>query len=290
MVVLSFRAYVELTKPRIAFLNVLTAVTALIVASYPVTNYVGLLVLAVVGYLAAGGCGAVNCFFDRDIDGIMERTSRRAIPSGRISPASRALVLGTLMIGGSLVLSALFFNLLTALFVSLGVVIYVGVYTLWLKRRSPWNIVIGGAAGSCAPLAGWAAAVGGVGLTALLLAFIIFLWTPGHFWGLAIRAKNSYQKAGIPMLPVLVGERKAGRYTAYSNFAVVPFSILLIFLEQGGLTLVLSIVVLSVLLIYENIKLYVRPEPSQAWQVFKFSVPWLAVLMVSLVLDKFIAI
>lgn len=280
----------ELTKPRITSLNILTAVTAMIVASYQTVNYVGLLILAVVGYLSVGGCGAVNCYIDRDIDGLMERTSKRAIPSGKISPASKGLLLGTFMIALSLALSTLLLNLLTALFVSLGAAVYIGVYTLWLKRRSPWNIVIGGLAGSCAPLAGWAAATGGISLTPLLLAFIIFLWTPGHFWGLAIRVKNSYQKAGIPMLPVLVGEQKAGRYAAFSNLTVVPFSVLLIFLERGGITLVLTIAVLSALLVYENIKLYIRPQSSQAWRVFKISAPWLAILMVSLVVDKFVAI
>src|SRR5438309_2914641 len=211
----SVRAYYELMKPKIVYLLDFTALTAFLVAA-PSINLVRLVAVIVAGTLASGGAGALNCYIDRDVDRTMGRTSWRPIPQGEVSPFN-ALLFGLGLIGISTVISALFLPLLAGLFIVLGAAIYVLFYTKYLKPRTTLNIVLGGSAGSCAPLAGWAAATGQVGLAAWLMALLVFVWTPSHFWGLAMRAVDDYSEAGIPMLPVVVGEKKAAQYIAVNT-------------------------------------------------------------------------
>src|SRR5438093_10110484 len=156
----------------------------------------------------------------------MGRTSQRPIPKGEVSP-EKALVFGLLLVAGGVLISMVLLPLIASLFIFLGAAIYVGFYTKWLKRRTTLNIVLGGSAGSCAPLAGWAAATGNVGVIApWLMALLVFVWTPSHFWSLALRASNDYAKAGIPMLPVVVGDKKAAQYIALNTFLLVPSSLI----------------------------------------------------------------
>src|SRR3989454_2677261 len=194
-------------KPRIVYLLVFTALMAFLVAA-PSINLLRLVAVIVAGPLASGGAGALNCYLDRDLDRTMGRTSRRPIPQGEVSPV-HALVFGLALFGAGIVVSLLLVPLLASLSILLGAAIYVLFYTKYLKPRTTLNIVLGGSAGSCAPLAGWAAASGQLlAVTPWLMALLVFVWTPSHFWALAMRAVGDYSKAGIPMLPVVVGEER----------------------------------------------------------------------------------
>ena len=203
-----FLDYLSLTKPRIVLLLLVTALCPMFPAAHGWPRLETLIGVIVGGALAAGGAGSINCWFDRDIDATMRRTRRRPLPDGRI-PGWHALVLG---IGLNLLAAAVLValtNLLAAGLAVLGTLIYVFVYTIWLKRSTPQNIVIGGAAGAMPPLVGWAAVTGGLDVTALSLFGIIFLWTPPHFWSLAQLIKDDYSRARVPMLPVVSGNRSA---------------------------------------------------------------------------------
>ncbi len=195
--------YVELTKPKVQSLLLLTTVTTMEVAGNPSVGRVALTCLG--GYLSAGGAGAVNHFYDRDIDAEMARTATRPVPSGRVAPRA-ALIYGCGLAAASFVLMSLTLNLLAASLALTGFVGYVGVYTIALKRRTPQNIVIGGAAGAMPPLVGWAATRGSLSWTAVYLFAIVFYWTPPHFWALSLLMKDEYEKVGVPMLPVVRGE------------------------------------------------------------------------------------
>src|SRR5438093_4695501 len=220
-------------KPRIVYLLVFTALMAFLVAA-PGINLLRLVAVVVAGTLASGGAGALNCYLDRDVDREMGRTSWRPIPQGEVSPV-RALLFGLGLIGISAVISAFFLPLLAGLFIVLGAAIYVLFYTKYLKRRTSLNIVLGGSAGSCAPLAGWAAATGNLSNAApWLMALLVFVWTPSHFWALAMRAVGDYTRVGIPMLPVVVGEKKTAQYIALNTFLLVPLSLLFVLPPLGG--------------------------------------------------------
>ena len=282
----SVRAYYELMKPRIVYLLDFTALTAFLVAA-PSINLLRLVAVIVAGTLASGGAGALNCYLDRDVDRTMGRTSWRPIPQGEISPHN-ALLFGLGLIGISAVISAVFLPLLAGLFIVLGAVIYVLFYTKYLKRRTTLNIVLGGSAGSCAPLAGWAAATGQ--LTALapwLMALLIFVWTPSHFWALAMRAVGDYSKAGIPMLPVLVGEKKTAQYIALNTFLLVPISLAFVLPSLGGFGIIYLVTagLLGLGMILVDLRLVANPTKAQAWTAFKFSSPYLAIVFLAMVLD-----
>src|SRR5271154_6225041 len=200
--------YTELTKPKVQSLLLLTTIATMYVAGDPSPLLVALTCLG--GYLSAGGAGAVNHWFDRDIDARMARTATRPIPSGRISPRA-ALLFGCALAALSLLELSLTVNPLAAALSFSGFLGYVFVYTVWLKRRTPQNIVIGGAAGAVPPLVGWAAVTGSVSGTAVLLFFVVFFWTPPHFWALSLLMKDDYEKVGVPMLPVVRGETETRR-------------------------------------------------------------------------------
>src|SRR5712692_8684539 len=219
------------------------------------------------------------------LDRLMGRTSWRPIPQGEISP-TRALLFGLSLIGISGVISALFLPLLAGLFIILGAAVYVLFYTKYLKPRTTLNIVLRGFAGSCAPLAGWAAATGE--LTALapwLMALLVFVWTPSHFWALAMRAVGDYSKAGIPMLPVVVGEKKTAQYIALNTFLLVPLSLAFVPLSNFGIVYLAIAGVLGLGMILVDLKLVYSPTKSQAWTAFKFSSPYLAIVFFAMLLD-----
>jgi protoheme IX farnesyltransferase len=183
-------------------------------------------------------------------------------------------------------ISLWFLSLWASLFVFLGAAIYVGFYTKWLKRRTTLNIVLGGSAGSCAPLAGWAAATGNVGAIApWLMALLVFVWTPSHFWSLALRASKDYAKAGIPMLPVVVGDKKAAQYIALNTFLLVPSSLIFVPLGTFGIIYLAIAGLLGLGMIIVDLKLAFNPTKAQAWTAFKFSSPYLAIVFLAMVLD-----
>jgi protoheme IX farnesyltransferase len=277
------RDYATLTKPKVQSLLIFTTVTTMYVAGDPAPSRVLLTCLG--GYLSAGGAGAINHYWDRDIDARMERTADRPIPSGRVSPRA-ALIFGFVLAALSVLVLATTVNVLAAELSLCGLVGYVGVYTIWLKRRTPQNIVIGGAAGAVPPLVGWAAVTGHVGGTAVLLFAIIFYWTPPHFWALSLLMKDEYAKVGIPMMPVARGEAETRRQ-------ILIYSILLYAVTQlpfcaGGLgTIYLAAsMILGVAFVYAAVRLYRRADRRSALVLYLFSLAYLALLFASMVADR----
>jgi heme o synthase len=227
------RDYLSLLKLRVVLLLDATAVGVMIPAAHGHPGIVAMLAVLIGGTFAAGGAHAINCWFDRDIDAEMNRTRRRPIPSGRI-PAWHALVIGIALIALSFAVLWAGANLLAAALALAGALVYVFVYTVWLKRSTPQNIVIGGAAGAMPPLVGWAAATGRLDLTALALFGVVFFWTPPHFWALAQLLKNDYARANVPMLPVVAGERSAKRQTIVYAVLTVAVSLVPFFTGSAG--------------------------------------------------------
>jgi len=280
--------YFSITKPAIAALNVFVGVaTMLLAAGLHALDTYSLLLHAGAGFLAAGGAGALNCFIERRLDSRMNRTRTRAIPSGRIS-ARGALIVGLLFSVVGVVL-ATFLNELTAAFIGLGVFWYVFVYTLWLKPRTKWNIVIGGIAGSFSALAGWAAITGSISTAAFLVGLLIFLWTPGHFWGLAMAKSSEYASVNVPMLPVVDGLRTSAFYTALSNAALFPFTVCLFALTASTANIPvlavfgIALVAFNARFLVANLRMIKNPIPTNAWRVFKMSISYLFVILLIVV-------
>jgi protoheme IX farnesyltransferase len=274
--------YVELTKPKVQTLLLFTTVATMEIAGNPSASRIAVTCLG--GYLSAGGAGAVNHFYDRDIDAQMKRTASRPIPAGRIAPRS-ALIFGTALAVLSFLLLWTSVNLLAAVLAFAGFVGYVGVYTVWLKRRTPHNIVIGGAAGAMPPLVGWAATRGTLSWTAVYLFAIVFYWTPPHFWALSLLMKDEYARVSVPMMPVVRGERETRRQ-------ILLYTLLLYAISQlpfcagafGGVYLVASIV-LGVTFIGGSVLLYRRADRRTALRLYLFSLAYLALLFGAMVAD-----
>jgi protoheme IX farnesyltransferase len=280
-----FAKYVELTKPKVTLLNLLVAITCFILAQLPHVNYLSLGLFAVVGYLAAGGCGVLNSVYDCDVDKLMVRTSKRSIPAGYVT-ATKASVLGIAMIATSFVLSFVLFNLLTCLMVILGFVFYMGIYTAWLKRSSPWNVVIGGFAGCFAALSGWTAASNTMSTLPLLVSLLDFLWTPGHLWGLAMKKVEEYRTAKVPMLPVVFGQAVTGKIIFWLNAATVGFSFLLPLFNLSGAIYLATAFIGGVAFLVPSTQLLNTPNGAKGFRVFLCSMPYLACLMIALIVDK----
>jgi protoheme IX farnesyltransferase len=274
--------YVALTKPKVQSLLLLTTVCTMEVAGDPSLGLIALTVAG--GYLSAGGAGAVNHWYDRDIDAQMQRTADRPVPSGRVAPRA-ALIYGVVLALASFVLLTTTVNLLAASLAFSGFLGYVFVYTVWLKRRTPQNIVIGGAAGAIPPLVGWAAVTGGLGGMPVYLFAIVFFWTPPHFWALSILMKQEYERVGVPMLPVVRGE-------AETRKQILLYSLLLFAVTQlpycaGGLGAIylVSSIVLGALFIGGAYVLLRRADRRSALRLYLFSLAYLALLFVSMVID-----
>jgi len=262
-----------------------TALAAFLVAT-PQIDWVRLVLVIVAGTLASGGAGALNCYLDRNLDSSMRRTSERPIPRGKITP-TRALIFGLANVGSGVLISVFLLPVLAGVFILLGAAIYVLFYTKWLKPRTTLNIVLGGSAGSCAPLAGWAAATGNVTVIApWLMALLVFVWTPSHFWGLAIRAVGDYSRAGIPMLPAVVGEKRAAQCIALNTFLLVPLSLVFVPLGLFGVAYLLVAVVFGIWLLITDLRLAFNPTKALAWTAFKVSSPYLAIIFLAMIVDS----
>lgn len=284
------KEYVEVSKPRIVVVLVITAVTSLLAGSrfdntsgWHVTAWqLGFLALA--GALASMGSSALNQYYDRDIDEIMYRTSSRPIPSGRLSPRNvMAYGLGLSVL--SVILAWFTLNPVATCMIALGIFFYVMVYTVWLKRHNAANIVIGGFAGSAAAMAGWAAATGSINLLGFLVGWLVFMWTPSHFWCLAIKAREEYASVRLPMLPVLIGNQKTTSYIFVNTAILLPYSLALYFFGLGLLYTAVAAISGSLMLIY-HYKLTKNPSPEFAWKAYKVTAPYLVVIFVALALDS----
>jgi heme o synthase len=278
------RDLVMLTKPRIISLLLVTTVAPMFVAGSP--GWLLVLVVLIGGYLMAGGANAVNMYLDSDIDTRMARTKLRPIPSGRMGPRA-VLAFGVALATAATFLLARFTNVLTALLALAGFYFYVFVYTRWLKRTTPQNIVIGGAAGAFPPLVGWAAMTGTIDLTAVYLFLIVFYWTPPHFWALALLKQRDYGKAGIPMAPLVWGERETMRQMAWYNVILIALTLLPATFGAFGMIYLVSAIVLGSILLIGVIRVNTTQEWTKpAWRVYKFSLLYLALLFLAMVIDR----
>ena len=274
--------YFELTKPKVQTLLLFTTITTMEIAGSPPIWKIAITCFG--GYLSAGGAGAVNHFYDRDIDAQMKRTASRPIPAGRISPRS-ALVFGFILAGLSFLLLWSCVNLLSATLALAGFAGYVGVYTVWLKRRTPQNIVIGGAAGAVPPLVGWAATRGSLSWTAVYLFAIIFYWTPPHFWSLSLLMKDEYAKVSVPMMPVVRGEQETRRQILLYTLLLYAISQLPFCAGAFGAWYLVASILLGLAFIAGAVLLYRRADRRTALRLYLFSLAYLALLFGAMVAD-----
>ena len=275
--------YVDLTKPKVQSLLLLTTVTTMEVAGSPPAWKIAACCLG--GYLSAGGAGAVNHYWDRDIDAGMRRTASRPIPAGRVSPRA-ALVFGVTLAGLSFVLMSTTLNLLAASLALAGFAGYVGVYTIWLKRRTPHNIVIGGAAGAVPPLVGWAATRGSLSWTAVYLFAIVFYWTPPHFWALSLLMKDEYAKVGVPMMPVVRGEHETRRQILLYSLLLYAVTQLPFCAGAFGIAYLAGSMLLGLVFIGGAVRLYLVADRRAALWLYLYSLLYLALLFCAMVADK----
>jgi len=274
--------YAEMTKPKVQSLLLFTTIATMYVAGDPSLGLVALTCLG--GALSAGGAGAINHALDRDIDVMMKRTADRPVASGRVSPAA-AIVFGVLLGCASFALLALTVNPLAAVLSMAGLLGYVLVYTLWLKRSTPQNIVIGGAAGAVPPLVAWAAVTGELSGTALYLFAVVFFWTPPHFWSLSLLMKDDYERAGVPMLPVVRGERETRRQILLYTVLLYAVTQLPFCAGAFGVLYLACSVVLGAIFIGGAVLLSRRPERRTALRLYLFSLAYLALLFAAMVAD-----
>ena len=274
--------YFEMTKPRVQSLLLFTTVTTMYVAGDPSLGLVALTCLG--GALSAGGAGAINHVLDRDIDRAMRRTANRPVASGRVSPAA-GMAFGVVLGAAAFLLLATTVNLLAAVLALSGFLGYVFVYTVWLKRRTPQNIVIGGAAGAVPPLVGWAAVTGGLDLTALYLFAIVFFWTPPHFWALSLLMKDDYARVGVPMLPVVRGEDETRRQILLYTVLLFVLSFLPACAGLFGPVYHVFAWLLNLAFIGLALVLYRRASRRWALRTYLFSLAYLAALFAVMVVD-----
>ncbi len=285
--------YVEVSKPRIVVVLVITAVTSFLGAtrfdSTPTVawdfNIWKLLFLVLAGAIASMGSSALNHYYDRDIDKIMERTSKRPIPAGRL-PARNVLIYGLALSIISVTISWFTLNPVATLMIAIGIFFYVIIYTSWLKRSNASNIVIGGFAGSAASMAGWATTTGSIDLLGFLVGWIVFMWTPPHFWCLAIKTREEYESVKVPMLPVLVGNEKTAKYILINTAILLPYSLSLYFFGLGLLYVAVAAVSGTLMLIY-HYKLTKNPTPQFAWKAYKVTAPYLVIIFIAIAVDAF---
>jgi protoheme IX farnesyltransferase len=282
------RDYIELMKPRVMSLVVFTALVGLVVAPghvHPVIGFTALICIAV----GAGAAGALNMWYDADIDARMARTAGRPIPAGRLR-AGEALAFGLTLAGFSIAVLGLLVNVLAAALLAVTIGFYVVIYTMWIKRSTPQNIVIGGAAGALPPIIGWAAATGSVSLEPVVLFLIIFLWTPPHFWALSLYRKEDYARAGVPMLPVVSGDAATRRQILFYTLVLAPLGAVPWLLGYAGPAYGIAALVIGAVMI--ALAFRVRAERGRhvaSRQMFAFSILYLFVLFAVLLADRIAA-
>lgn len=280
--------YIEVTKPRSVFLLVFTALVGMFLASSEYTTSMPVLLKSLVAItLACSGVNAVSCYVDRDIDAIMERTRQRPIPSGRIAPPEKALVWGLAQFLVASVI-ALTLNFASFVCIFLGMLGYVGIYSLWFKRKSAWNIILGGFSGGLPALFGWTAVSGKVELLPVLISLLVVLWIPNHIWNLAIFYKDDYRNVGVPMLPVVCNTRLTLLYILFTVLAMFALSIGIYFAGAMGTFYLVSAIVCGLVIAAGNIYLFFAPEQKKAWFLYKLSSPYLFLIFLAMIIDRHI--
>ena len=275
--------YLALLKPRVMSLVVFTGAVGLLVAPgdiHPVVGFTALLCIA----LGAGASGALNMWYDADIDRLMTRTADRPVPAGRIAPGE-ALGFGTTLAVGSILVMGLTVNLVAAALLALTIGFYLFVYTMWLKRRTPQNIVIGGASGALPPVIGWAAVTGDVSLSALVLFAIIFIWTPPHFWALALYKSGEYEKAGVPMLPVVSGNKATCNQILLYSLLLLPFALAPSLMGFAGPLYGISAALLSTIFLWYAVRVWWSGGERAAPGMFGYSIAYLFLIFTVLLVD-----
>jgi protoheme IX farnesyltransferase len=280
----SVRDYAILLKPRVMSLVVFTAFVGLVLAPAPMSALTAAIAVACIA-LGAGAAGAINMWYDRDIDKVMRRTMHRPLPAGRLAP-SAALVLGIGLSVASVASMAFAVNAVAAALLAITIAYYVFIYTIWLKRRTPQNIVIGGASGALPPVIGWAAATGDIGAGAISLFAIIFLWTPPHSWALALFRRQDYADAGVPMMPVVAGERATRAQMLAYTLLLVPATFLPVAIGMAHAPYAAVAAVLGAILLWHAIRVLRRPDPAHARAMFFFSILYLFGIFASLLADR----
>ena len=284
-----------LLKPRVMTLVVFTAIIGLLVAPMPIHPVLGVAAILCIA-VAAGASGAINMWYDRDIDALMRRTARRPIPAGRIEPGA-ALGFGLTLAVASVAVMGLATNWVAAGWLAFSIFFYVVIYTMWLKRRTPQNIVIGGAAGAFPPVIGWAAATGDVGLMPLIMFAIIFMWTPPHFWALSLWAHGDYARAKVPMLPVTHGARETRRQVMIYTVALVPVTLAPWFVGFSGLVYAGVALLLGAVFLVQSWRVLREPQDeagrslvndAAARATFRFSLYYLFALFGALAIDRLV--
>jgi len=288
----AIKDYIEVSKPRIVIVLVITAVTSMLAATrfdgtpntaWDISGW-KLLFLIISGSLSSMGASAINQFYDKNIDNLMVRTAKRPIPSGRLK-ANSVLIYGLALCIISVILAWFTLNPMATFMIGLGIFFYVVIYTLLLKRRSVWNIVIGGFAGSAAAMAGWATTTNSIDILGFLVGWIVFMWTPPHFWCLAIKQREEYSKAKVPMLPVIYGNQVTAKYIFINSLILIPYSLSLYFFGLGVLYLGVAAVSGSLMTLY-HYKLLKNPTPELAWKAYKVTAPYLVIIFVAIALDS----
>ncbi len=277
--------YISLTKPKVISLLLVTTLAAMFITEAGTPALPLIFWTMVGGYLAAGGAGAINCAFDEDIDIHMGRTSRRPVPSGRIS-ARNAMIFGLVLSALSLVVMLTFTTPLAALISMIGIIYYGLLYTRWLKRSTWQNIVIGGGAGSLPPLVGWTAVTGSLSLSAVLLFVIVFYWTPPHFWALALVKQKDYARAGVPMLPVVAGEPETRWQILVYSVMMVAISLLLTPLGAMGVLYLALATLLGVIFLRSAWAVWRRGDHAAIWGLYTYSLLYLTLLFGVMVADR----
>ena len=283
---MGFKEIFEVSKPRIIILLVITAVTSMYAGSKfvgPELSGYDIFHIIIAGALASAGSSALNHFYDRDIDSKMERTSKRPIPSGR-THSRTVLIYGLGVSIVSVVYAAFTLNYVCTFFIALGIFFYVIIYTVWLKRRNSSNIVIGGFAGSAAAMAGWAGATGSIDILGFLIGFLVFVWTPSHFWCLAMKIRDDYAEANVPMLPVLIGMERTSKYILANTIILIPYSLMLYAFGMGIIYTIIAAVAGGLMLLY-HYKLTQTPTSDFAWKAYKVTAPYLTIIFIGIALD-----
>ena len=280
------RDYIALLKPRVMSLVVFTAWCGLFLAPGTLHPFIGLVAVLSIA-LGSGAAGAINMWYDRDIDAIMERTKKRPLPSNQIHP-NDALGFGIVVACTSVIIMGLVVNYVAASLLAGAILFYVFIYTMWLKRSTPHNIVIGGAAGAFPPMIGWAAVTGSISIEGIVLFAIIFMWTPPHFWALSLYRHNDYAKAGVPMLPVIAGNRVTRNHILAYTVLLLPTTLIPVFIGMSGILYAVGASLLGVQFLYYAISLYKEYREKLAKKMFGFSILYLFLLFVLLVVDHLI--